>query len=148
LARDLKRWAKTSEHDKLVCSANGSREVGQRILAQLKARSLGYLGRTHVNSTLTTLLGATAIVGVMGAATAARADQEDLRLSSEAKVMLTQAIATAEQHLDGRAIGAKLDDDSFKPAYEVTVVKDNRVFDVYVDAVTNAVISSREDMDD
>jgi uncharacterized membrane protein YkoI len=62
--------------------------------------------------------------------------------------MLTQAIATAEQHLDGRAIGAKLDDDSFKPAYEVTVVKDNRVFDVYVDAVTNAVISSREDMDD
>jgi uncharacterized membrane protein YkoI len=101
-----------------------------------------------VNSTLTTLLGATVIVGVIGTAIAARADQEDLRLFSEAKVMLTQAIATAEQHLDGRAIGAKLDDDSFKPAYEVTVVKDNRVFDVYVDAVTNAVISSREDMDD
>ena len=76
-----------------------------------------------MNSTLTTLLGAAAIVGVMGAATAARADQEDLRLFSEAKVMLTQAIATAEQHLDGRAIGAKLDDDSFKPAYEVTVIR-------------------------
>ena len=80
-----------------------------------------------MNSTLTTLFGPTAIVGVMGAATAARADQEDLRLSAEAKVMLTQAIATAEQHLDGRAIGAKLDDDSFTPAYEVTIIKDNRV---------------------
>ena len=102
-----------------------------------------------MNNTLTILLGAVAITGVMGAAaTAARADQEDLRLFSEAKVVLTQAIATAEQHLGGQAIGAKLDDDSFKPAYEVTVVKDNRVFDVYVDAVTNAVLGSREDIGD
>ena len=102
-----------------------------------------------MNNTLTILLGAVAITGVTGAAaTAARADQEDLRLFSEAKVVLTQAIATAEQHLDGRAIGAKLDDDSFEPAYEVTIVKDNRVFDVYVDAVTNAVLGSREDIGD
>ena len=101
-----------------------------------------------MNDTFRTLLGALAVAGVMGAAAAARADQEDLRLYSEAKVMLTQAIATAEKHLGGQAIGAKLDDDSFKPAYEVSVVKDNRVFDVHVDAVTNAVISSREDMDD
>jgi uncharacterized membrane protein YkoI len=107
------------------------------------------LGQTHVNNTLTTLLGAVAFAGVTGAAAAAaRADQEDLRLFSEAKVMLTQAIATAEQHLGGQAIGAKLDDDSFEPAYEVTIVKDNRVFDVYVDAVTNAVLGSREDRDD
>lgn len=101
-----------------------------------------------MNDTFRTLLGALAVAGVMGAAAAARADQEDLRLYSEAKVMLTQAIATAEKHLDGQAIGAKLDDDSFKPAYQVTVVKDNRVFEVEVDAVTNAVIGSREDMDD
>jgi uncharacterized membrane protein YkoI len=101
-----------------------------------------------MNDTFRTLLGALAVAGVMGAAAAARADQEDLRLYSEAKVMLTQAIATAEKYLGGQAIGAKLDDDSFKPAYEVSVVKDNRVFDVHVDAVTNAVISSREDMDD
>jgi uncharacterized membrane protein YkoI len=102
-----------------------------------------------VNNTLTSLLGAAAVAGVTGlTAAAARADQDELRLAAEAKVMLTQAIATAEQHLGGRAIGAKLDDDSFKPAYEVTVIKDNRVFDVYVDAVTNAVTGSREDMDD
>ena len=50
--------------------------------------------------------------------------------------------------MDGQAIGGKLDDDSLKPAYQVTVVKDNRVFEVEVDAVTNAVIGSREDMDD
>ena len=33
--KDLKRWAKTFKHDKLVCSANGLREVKRRILAQL-----------------------------------------------------------------------------------------------------------------
>ena len=101
-----------------------------------------------MNDTFRTLLGALAVAGVMGAAAAARADQEDLRLYSEAKVMLTQAIATAEKYLGGQAIGAKLDDDSLKPAYQVTVVKYNRVFEVEVDAVTNAVIGSREDMDD
>ena len=102
-----------------------------------------------MNDTFRILLAATAVAGVTGeAATAARADQEELDLFLQAKVMLTQAIATAEQHLGGRAIGAKLDDDSFKPAYEVTVVKDDRVFDVQVDAVTNAVLGSREDMDD
>ena len=102
-----------------------------------------------MNDTFRILLAVAAVAGVTGAAaTAARAEQDKLRLFSEAKVVLTQAIATAEQHLGGRAIGAKLDDDSFKPAYEVTIVKDNRVFSVYVDAVTNAVLSSREDTDD
>ena len=102
-----------------------------------------------MNDTFRILLGAASVAGVAGAAaTAARADQEELDLFLQAKVMLTQAIATAEQHLGGRAIGAKLDDDSFRPAYEVTIVKDNRVFDVYVDAVTNAVLGSREDTDD
>jgi uncharacterized membrane protein YkoI len=102
-----------------------------------------------MNDTFRILLGAAAVAGVTGAAaTAARADQEELDLFLQAKVVLTQAIATAEQHLGGRAIGAKLDDDSFRPAYEVTIVKDGRVYDVQVDAVTNAVLGSREDMDD
>jgi uncharacterized membrane protein YkoI len=101
-----------------------------------------------MNDTFRILLAAAAVAGVTGAtATAARADQDELNLFLQAKVMLTQAIATAEQHLGGQAIGAKLDDDSFKPAYEVTVVKDNRVYDVQVDAVTNAVLGSREDLD-
>ncbi len=95
------------------------------------------------------LLGAATVAGVVGAAaTAVRADQDELRLFAEAKVVLTQALATAERHLGGQAIGAKLDDDSFEPAYEVTIVKDNRVFNVYVDAVTNAVLGSREDTGD
>jgi uncharacterized membrane protein YkoI len=84
----------------------------------------------------------------MGSATAALADREDLRLYSEAKINLTKAIEAAERHQGGQAIGAKLDDDSFKPAYEVSVVKDNRIFDVQVDAVSGEVVGSREDMDD
>jgi uncharacterized membrane protein YkoI len=99
-----------------------------------------------MNDMLRIFVAATAVAGVAGA-TAARADQEELDLFLQAKVVLTQAIATAEQHLGGRAIGAKLDDDNFKPAYEVTVVKDNRIYDVQVDAVTNAVLGSREDLD-
>jgi uncharacterized membrane protein YkoI len=102
-----------------------------------------------MDDTFRILLAVAAVTCVTGAAaTAARADQEELNLFLQAKVMLTQAIATAEQHLGGRAIGAKLDEDSFKPVYDVVVVKDGRVFNVHVDAVTNAVIGSREDPDD
>jgi hypothetical protein len=56
------------------------------------------------------LFGSATVAGVVGAAaTAARADQDELRLFAEAKVVLTRALATAERHLGGRAIGAKPD---------------------------------------
>jgi hypothetical protein len=56
------------------------------------------------------LLGAATVAGVVAAAaTAVRADQDELRLFAEAKAVLTQALATAERHLGGQAIGAKLD---------------------------------------
>jgi hypothetical protein len=68
------------------------------------------LGRTPIDGHGRILLGNATVAGVTGAAaTAARADQDELRLCAEAKVVLTQAIATAERHLGGRAIGAKLD---------------------------------------
>lgn len=89
---------------------------------------------------------ATALAMLSGAAYAA--DASDIRLLNETKISLSDAIAAAEKHQGGRAIDASLDDDSFKPAYEVTVVVDNRVFDVQVDGVTGGVIGSREDIDD
>ncbi|MEY6433506.1 PepSY domain-containing protein [Thioalkalicoccus limnaeus] len=76
------------------------------------------------------------------------ADRDAIRMLSEAKISLIDAIRSAETHQGGQAIEAGLDDDSFRPAYEVTVVKDGRVFDVQVDAVNGAVFGVREDLDD
>ncbi len=85
---------------------------------------------------------------VFAGAFAVNADGGDVRMLSETKISLTQAIASAEKHNGGQAYEASLDDDSFKPAYEVTVAKDGRIFDVQVDGVTGEVIGSREDNDD
>ncbi len=76
------------------------------------------------------------------------ADRSDIRLLAETKISLVQAIQAAEKHQSGKAIDASLDDDSFKPAYEVSVVKDDRIFDVQVDGVTGEVLGAREDIDD
>lgn len=95
-----------------------------------------------------TLIAASALIATAGLSTAAFAGREDIRLLSEAKVSLVNAIQAAEKHQGGRAFEASLDDESFKPAYEVSVVKDNRIFDVQVDAITGEVTGAREDIDD
>ncbi len=82
------------------------------------------------------------------AGAALAADASDIRLLNETKISLIQAIEAAQSNVGGKAIDAGLDDDSFKPAYEVTVIKDDRVFDVQVDGVTGEVTGSREDLDD
>lgn len=78
----------------------------------------------------------------------AYADREDIRLLAETKISLVDAIKAAESHQGGKAVDAGLDDDSFKPTYEVSVVKDDRLYDVRVDAVSGEVIGAREDIDD
>lgn len=92
-------------------------------------------------------LATVAVIGLMGSAAFA-ADASDIRLLKETKITLTQAIAAAEKNLGGQALEASLDDDSFKPAYDVSIVKGDKVFDVQVDGVTGEVIGSREDIDD
>lgn len=94
---------------------------------------------------LKTLLAATAMVAF---SVPALADREDMRALEGAKISLVDAINTAEKHQGGRAYDASIDDDSFQPAYEVGIIKDNRVYDVRIDAVSGSVIGSREDIDD
>lgn len=89
-----------------------------------------------------------AAVFITAFATQARADAEDVRAAAEAKISLVKAIEAAESHQGGKAIDASIDDDSFSPTYEVSVVKDDRVYDVRIDAVSGKVLSAREDMDD
>lgn len=98
-----------------------------------------------MKTTLKTLVAATAIAAF---ATPALADMSDIRALDAAKISLTDAIKAAEKHQGGRAYDASIDDDSFQPAYEVTVTKDNRVYDVQVNALDGSIIGSREDIDD
>jgi uncharacterized membrane protein YkoI len=80
---------------------------------------------------------------------AAFADRDDVRLLSETKINLTEAIAIAEKHQNGRAYEAELDSHRFAPVYEVKVVtSDNRVYEVNIDGVTGEVRNVKEDLDD
>ncbi|OIQ75760.1 peptidase propeptide and YPEB domain protein [mine drainage metagenome] len=64
---------------------------------------------------------------------------------AQAKVSITQAIATAEQHANGKATRAELEQSKAGLTYDVEVVSGAKVFDVKVDADKGTVISSAED---
>lgn len=76
------------------------------------------------------------------------ADRSDIRALEETKITLVEAIHAAEKDRNGRALDAGIDDDSFRPAYEVSVVADGRIWDVQVDGVTGKINGAREDIDD
>lgn len=95
------------------------------------------------------ILAASLVTGLLGTSAVMAADKSDIKLLADTKINLVQAIQAAEKHHAGaQALEAGIDDDSFKPAYEVTVTKDGRIYDVQVDGVTGDVIGSREDLDD
>jgi uncharacterized membrane protein YkoI len=88
-----------------------------------------------------------AIAGLLFAGVA-QADRDDIRLLAETKISLADAIAVAEKHQNGRAYEAGIDDDSFSPMYEVSVVTaDERMYELDVDAVTGEVSNVREEND-
>lgn len=72
----------------------------------------------------------------------------ELAAVNESKISLTAAISAAETHQGGRAFEAELDTDSFSPTYEVGIIKDSKLYDVRVDAVSGKVTGAREDVDD
>lgn len=94
--------------------------------------------KIYIPFTVLTLMGSSAYA----------ADMSDIKLLNESKISLIEAIEAAQSNIGGKAIEASLDDDAWKPAFEVSIVKDNRVFDVQVDAISGKVLGSREDIDD
>ncbi len=74
-------------------------------------------------------------------------DMAEVKMLNEAKITLQEAISIAEKHIGGKALSGSIEDDSFSPEFEVTVAKDNKVFDVKVNGVTKEVMGSREDVD-
>lgn len=67
---------------------------------------------------------------------------------AKAKVTLTDAVGTAEKHVQGRAARAELESGKTGPVYEIEIVANDKVFDVRIDAADGKVLSSQEDRHD
>lgn len=89
--------------------------------------------------------GAALITVVAFAATRQPEHDDDYAALTAAKVTLTQAITAAEQHVQGRAIKAELDNENGKLVYEVEVVKQNMATDVKVDSADGRIVSAKAD---
>ena len=75
-------------------------------------------------------------------------DKSDIEAMEKANISLIEAVQAATKHNGGKALEASIDDDSFKPEYEVSVLRDNRIYEIRVNAENAEVISEREDKDD
>jgi uncharacterized membrane protein YkoI len=93
-------------------------------------------------------------VSVLLAVSVAYAGREHGKESDEAlalaktKINLTQAIAAAEQHLQGKAIRAELEDENGTFVYGVEVAEGNSVKDVKVSALDGKILSVQADRED
>ncbi|MDD2811228.1 PepSY domain-containing protein [Rhodoferax sp.] len=83
----------------------------------------------------------------IGAYAAKNMENESAALA-QAKVSIVQAIATAEQHANGKATRAELEQSKAGLTFDVEVLSGTKVFDVKVDADKGTVISSAEDKAD
>lgn len=72
-------------------------------------------------------------------ANTARSEDEQARIS------LTQAIAVAEQHVPGNAVGAELEQRDGRAIYEVEVVSAGRTVEVKVDSADGSVIGAESE---
>ncbi|MCF7767299.1 PepSY domain-containing protein [Achromobacter pulmonis] len=90
------------------------------------------------------------VIATTGAAAyAAKGSMENDALAiTKAKIALTQAVAVAEQHANGKASRAEYENSKQGWVYDVEVVSGAKVFDVRVDAEKGTVISSAEDKAD
>lgn len=103
-----------------------------------KSFILGIIGLTAVGTSL-------AFAGVNYAA--GQSENDAVALST-AKITLTQAIAAAESHVQGRAVRAELEDENGALVYGVEVVKGAQAMDVRVDSNSGQVLSAKTDQAD
>lgn len=74
--------------------------------------------------------------------------ENDALALSKAKISLTQAIAAAESHVQGRAVRAELEDENGALVYGVEVVKGAQAMDIKVDSNSGQVLSAQADQAD
>jgi uncharacterized membrane protein YkoI len=96
---------------------------------------------------ITIAAGTAALVATLAAtAYAAGATENDGLAVTQAKISLAQAVTTAEQKAQGKAVKAELEQaKNGRWVFDVEVVSGTKVFDVSVDAETGNMIASVED---
>jgi uncharacterized membrane protein YkoI len=105
--------------------------------------------RNKANKILTAALSAIIMTGAAGIpvqAVASKGEEaKELRLFSQARISLSEAIKAAEQETGGKAMEADLDDESSAVQFEIETVKDGKVYEVKVDGKTGAVLKASLD---
>jgi uncharacterized membrane protein YkoI len=95
---------------------------------------------------LSTVIALTAIG--TGVAYSSQSEQNDSALRAKAEVSLTQAIAAAESHVNGKAVNAELENENGNIVYGVEVVNSTQTVDVKVDAHNGKILSAQLDRED
>ncbi|AJP47566.1 peptidase M4 [Rugosibacter aromaticivorans] len=79
---------------------------------------------------------------------AAKTIENDALAVEAAKISLTQAVTTAEQHVGGKASRAEFEKHKGQWVFDVEVVNGKKVMDVKVDPTSGKVIKAVEDKSD
>jgi uncharacterized membrane protein YkoI len=87
-------------------------------------------------------------VAAIGSAYAAKSEENDAAALAQTKISLTQAIAAAEQHVNGKAARAELEDENGTIVYGVEVLSGTKTMDVKVDVRDGKILSAQADTED
>ncbi|MCL5965630.1 MAG: PepSY domain-containing protein [Deltaproteobacteria bacterium] len=74
-------------------------------------------------------------------------ERDEATALAGAKVSLLQATTAAEQHVQGKAIRAELEDENGALVYGVEVARGDKTMDVKVDSLSGKVLSVQADRD-
>ena len=85
------------------------------------------------------------VAASVGSAYAGESGENDGAALAQTKISLTQAIAAAEQHANGRAIRAELEDENGTIVYGVEVLSGAKATDVKVDVRDGKILSAQAD---
>ena len=106
------------------------------------------MNRKHL---ITGLVAAALTGGAIGGVAYAKDHESatnDDAIIANAKLSLSQALATAEQSTGGKAVDAGIEDQDGAVHFEVTVLKDGAHQKVLVDTQTGQVVKTMKDSDD
>lgn len=81
-----------------------------------------------------------AAVNMAQASESKEKEAKELKLFSQAKISLIEAVKIAEQKLDGKALEAELDDESNTVQFDIEILKDGKIHDVIVEGKTGKVM--------
>lgn len=71
---------------------------------------------------------------------AAAADRSEINLINKTQIPLTQAVDLALNEIPGKAFEVDLDSIRRLPVYEVSILTDDRVYEVTIDAINGTIL--------